>query len=140
ASRRVTPATERTALAMSWMTSCLLPSLKFGTHSTSCNLLTGTLLSSPGLKHWAEPESATALKRSLERVALTKHEKQGPLYSIGMSSKKAKSKPTQEPKSPRRFNKKALIALLIVAIPSTILHNNKQQGNWKPLPYNISRA
>jgi hypothetical protein len=57
----------------------------------------------------------------LRRVVLTKHEKQGHIYSIGMSSKKSKSKPSQEPKSPRKLNKKALIALLIVAVPSTIL-------------------
>jgi hypothetical protein len=38
-----------------------------------------------------------------------------------MSSKKSKSKPSQEPKAPRKLSKRALIALLIVAVPSTIL-------------------
>jgi len=38
-----------------------------------------------------------------------------------MSSKKSKSKPSPEPKLPRRLNKKALIVLLIVAVPSSLL-------------------
>jgi hypothetical protein len=38
-----------------------------------------------------------------------------------MPSKKSKSKPSPEPKPPHKLNRKALIALLIVAVPSTIL-------------------
>src|SRR5712692_2360408 len=38
-----------------------------------------------------------------------------------MSSGKDKSKPSSHPKPPRNYNKKALIALVIIAVPSTIL-------------------
>ncbi len=38
-----------------------------------------------------------------------------------MSSRKPKSKPGPEPKPPRKYNKRAIIDLLIIAIPSTIL-------------------
>jgi len=38
-----------------------------------------------------------------------------------LSSRKPKSKPAPKPKTPRKYNKKAIIALLIIAISSTLL-------------------
>ncbi len=38
-----------------------------------------------------------------------------------MSSRKPKSKPAPNPKPPRKYNKKAIIGLIIIAIPSVIL-------------------
>ncbi len=51
----------------------------------------------------------------------SKKNKRSKSPSLHLSSRKPKSKPAPKPKTPRKYNKKAIIALLIIAISSTLL-------------------